>query len=194
MRYKFNIGDRVRVLDGSKIKDYTRGWYMIDAIGKEGIITRRSIIKNLPAYKIKFINVESDMYRFCVFDERELEFVGFDAINFVIIGRKVYARMCDSNGEVTTSEAKCHPDDDFDLKTGMNIALDRLLAKASLYNGKLVCIENNDPVKIAFTKGKIYTIVNGEIKDDYGMTPFRKIKSLDEFDKVKGIFFIPLVE
>lgn len=28
MKYKFKIGDRVKVLDGSKIKDYTCGWCM----------------------------------------------------------------------------------------------------------------------------------------------------------------------
>lgn len=194
MKFKFNVGDRVRVLDGSKIKDYTRGWCMIDAIGKEGIITSRSIIENLPAYKIEFVNVGFDRHSSCTFDERGLEFVGINSINFLIIGRKVYSRMCDSNGEVSTSEARCHPDDEFDLKTGINIALDRLLAKASLYNGKVICVKNDGPIKFDFTKGKIYNIVDGEIKDDEGKTPFKNIKSLDQFNKIKGLSFIPLVE
>ena len=82
------------------------------------------------------------------------------------------------------SEATCHPEDEFDLKTGIDIALDLLLSKMKLYNGKVVCIEN-DPAKYPFTKGKIYTIVNGEIKDNYGMTPFKSIKSLDGLTKSK---------
>jgi hypothetical protein len=194
MRYKFNVGDRVRVLDGSKIEEYTYGWFMEDAVGKKGIITACDMIGKYPAYQIKFDDRDFWRYNDCIFDERGLEFVGFDAINFYIVGRKVYARMCDSNGKVVTAVTRCHPDDDFDLKTGMNIALDRLLAKASLYNGKVVCVENNGHMRFAFTKGKIYTIANGEIKDDYGMTPFRKIKSLDEFDEIEGLHFIPLVE
>lgn len=63
-----------------------------------------------------------------------------------------------------------------------------------LYNGKVVCVENNTPIKFSFTKGKIYTIANGEIKDDEGKTPFKNIKSLEDFDKIKGLSFISLVE
>lgn len=193
MKYKFNIGDRVRVLDGSKIKDYTGGWCMKDTIGKEGVITDCVEIKKLPAYKIKFDDKSLGCNEWCDFDERGLVPVGIN-INFLIIGKKVILCARNSNGEVITTEARCHPDDEFDLKTGMNIALDRLLAEISLYNGKVVCVENNEHMRFAFTKGKIYTIANGEIKDDYGMIPFRKIKSLDEFDEIEGLNFIPLVE
>lgn len=35
---KFNIGDKVRVLDGSNIDNYTGGWLMQTSIGKEGTI------------------------------------------------------------------------------------------------------------------------------------------------------------
>lgn len=196
MEYKFHIGDRVMVLDGSKIEEYTYGWFMKDTVGKKGIIIARNMIGKYPAYQIKFDDKDFWQYNVCTFDERGLEFVGIDAINFFVIGRKVCARMCDSNGEVITAVAECHSDDEFDLKTGINIALDRLLAKNSLYNGKVVCVENNGLTKFAccFTKGKIYTITNGEIEDDHGMTPLKKIRSLDEFDKIKGLSFIPLVE
>ena len=37
---KFNIGDKVRILDGSNIKNYTGGWFMPTNIGKEGTIAR----------------------------------------------------------------------------------------------------------------------------------------------------------
>lgn len=195
MKFKFNISDRVRVLNGSRIRDYTGGWCMKDTVGKEGIITDRIVIKGRPCYSIRFDDRGMDLYKNCVFDERCLDFITFDT-NFSIVGkvvgRKVYLRMCNSNGEIVTSEARCHPDDEFDLKTGINIAIDRLF-KLSLYNGKVVCIES-DPVKFPFTKGKIYTIANGEIKDNYGITSLKNIRSLDEFDEVKGLSFIPLVE
>ena len=195
MKYKFNIGDRVRVLDGSKIENYTYGWAMKEAIGKEGVITNRRAIEKRLSYRIKFDDCELDnWFERCYFDERGLELVGINSINFTIVGRRVISQMCDSNGVIVESEARCHPDDEFDLKTGINIALDRLLEKTYLYNGKVICIENNSLIKFLFTKGKIYTIVNGEIKDDNGTVVFSKIKFLDEFDEIKGLSFIPLVE
>lgn len=194
MKYKFNVGDRVRVLDGSKSKVYTVNWAgKENVIGKEGIIINCSIIENHLFYRIKFDDRKFKKYDSCIFDERELEPVGIH-ITFSIMERRVISRVYNSKGVIAESEARCHPDDEFDLKTGIRIALDRLLEEISLYNGKVVCVENNGHMRFAFTKGKIYTIANGEIKDDYGMIPFRKIKSLDEFDEVEGLSFIPLVE
>ena len=194
MKYKFNIGDRVKVLDGSKIENYTCGWAMKEAIGEEGVITNRHAIGKRPAYRIKFDD-DSELYnRFgtCEFDERGL--VGINTINFTIVGRRVISQMCGPKGVIVESEARCHPDDEFDLKTGINIALDRLLEKISLYNGKVVCIENTCYVKFAFTKGKIYNVVDGEIKDDNGKTFIKSIRSLDKLENIKGLAFIPLVE
>lgn len=193
MKYKFHIGDRVRVLDGSKIKNCIFDHFINDAIGKEAIITDRNIIESHPCYRIKFNDRDLKRYDSYIFDERELEPVGIH-ITFSIMERRVISRVYNSKGVIAESEARCHPDDEFDLKTGIRIALDRLLAEISLYNGKVICIENNGHMGFDFTKGKIYTIVSGEIKDDYEMIPFRKIKSLDEFDEIEGLKFIPLVE
>lgn len=197
MKYKFKIGDRVKVLDGSKIKDYTHGWCMKEAIGKEGVVTNRNVttIEKRAYYKIKFDDSAFDNWLgTCDFDERGLELVGINSINFTIVGKSVISQMCGSNGVIAESEARCHPDDEFNLKTGINIALDRLLEKASLYNGKVVCIENNRYVNFAFTKGKIYNVVDGEIKDDNGKTFIKSIRSLDKLENIKGLTFIPLVE
>lgn len=128
MEYKFNIGDRVKVLDGSKIKEYTYGWFMTDTVGKKGVITARNMVGEYPAYQIKFDDRDFWEYNVCTFDERGLEPIPIN-INFSIVGRKVYSSMCDSNGETIKSVAICHSNDIFDLKTGMNIALDRLLKK-----------------------------------------------------------------
>lgn len=195
MKFKFNVGDKVRVLDGSKIEDYAGGWCMKEVVYKEAIITNHFIStpKKLPSYNLKFYDRDFKRYDSYTFDERGLELTPI-SIQCLIVGRKVFLCMRNSDDKIITSEARCHPDDEFDLKTGMNIALDRLLEKTSLYNGKVVCVENNGHMRFGFTKGKIYTIANGEIEDDYGMRPFRKIKSLDDFDEIEGLHFIPLVE
>ena len=197
MKYKFEIGDRVKVLDGSKIKDYTCGWCMNETIGKEAVIINRYAIGKRPSYKIKFDDRDFKRYDSYTFDERGLESAGINigfSINFSTVGRKVYSSLHTSNGEIIRAVARCHPDDKFDLKTGMNIALERLLEKISSYNGKVVCVENNGSVKFSFTKGKIYNVVDGEIKDDNGKTPFKSIRSLDKLENIKGLAFIPLVE
>lgn len=64
--------------------------------------------------------------------------------------------------------ACCHPEDEFDWKTGMEIALQRALdAKNndddySNYCGRVVSMTKYP----RFTQGKIYNVINGQIIDD----------------------------
>lgn len=91
MKFKFNIGDRVRVLDGSKIKNYTGGWFMEDTIGKEAVITECNIIENSPCYRIRFEDKSLMPNENCDFDERGLELVdGISNLQFWIDGRTVH--------------------------------------------------------------------------------------------------------
>lgn len=61
-----------------------------------------------------------------------------------------------------------HPEDEFDWKTGMEIAYQRALDAKNddvdylNYCGRVVSMTNYD----GFTQGKIYNVVNGEIIDD----------------------------
>ena len=168
MNFKFDIGDRVRVLDGSKIEYFTGGWVpvMNRTIGQEAKITTLVDKYGIPAYKLEFENKDLHLFNKANFDERGLELVdSISNLQFWIEGRTVHCEAFFGGfDKKVMSEATCHPDDEFDLKTGMNIALDRLLAKTSMYNGKVICVENNGHMRFAFTKGKIYTIANGEIK------------------------------
>lgn len=68
--YKFNVGDRVRVLDGSKIKNYTGNWCMDEHIGKIFTVKRRYTypLNGKNAYKLD----DEDSY---TWDERGLELV-----------------------------------------------------------------------------------------------------------------------
>lgn len=66
--------------------------------------------------------------------------------------------------------AKCSPEDEFDFYTGCKIAFERLTGKKTPVakkplNAKICVLENLDQ---QFTKGTIYKIKDGKIKDNYG--------------------------
>lgn len=64
---KFKIGDKVRVLDGSNIKDYTVGWCMNKLIGVEGTVVNIKYYGDRTGYLLdEFLGV---------YDERGLELV-----------------------------------------------------------------------------------------------------------------------
>lgn len=64
--------------------------------------------------------------------------------------------------------ACCHPEDEFDWKTGMEIAYQRALdaknddVDYSNYSGRVVSMTDY----VGFTQGKIYSAFNGKIIDD----------------------------
>lgn len=65
MKYKFNIGDRVRVLNGQDIPDYTGGWNseMNRYINLNGIVTRQLDDYNpYPSYMIQLTDYIADLY------------------------------------------------------------------------------------------------------------------------------------
>ena len=117
---KFNIGDKVRVLDGSGIKDYTGFWAMREHVGKVAAIT------GIDTYPDGLFGYNLSGCGHYVFDERGLEFVSDEKKTCVSIyrkGNKVIARD-EETGK--TGVAKCSPDDAFDFMTGAKLALDRL--------------------------------------------------------------------
>jgi transcription antitermination factor NusG len=85
---KFKVGDKVRILDGSKIKDYRGGWCMSGSIGEIGIIKKVMLPNEYSsefAYKINDLkNNESD-YTGYTFDERGLELVSQSPIKTLTI-------------------------------------------------------------------------------------------------------------
>ena len=66
MEFKFKVGQKVRILDGSKISDYECGWnsLMSDDIGKIVTIAKQIDWRSKPAYKVE----ETDW----AYDERGL--------------------------------------------------------------------------------------------------------------------------
>lgn len=55
-------------------------------------------------------------------------------VTFTVNGKRVVA-TCVTNNTVHTGAAKCHPQDAFDLRTGMELAMKRMLDGYSMHTG-----------------------------------------------------------
>lgn len=126
---KFQVGDKVRILDGSKIENYTGGWStwgMKEDVGK--VVTIKEVHEH-------YSSSDRIGYRMnevvCIWDERGLELVESkdkDKETIVIYrdGNEVIAFNKKTKEKAV---AKCNPDDTFDFKIGAGLAFDRLMHK-----------------------------------------------------------------
>ena len=114
---KFNVGDKVRILDGSKIEDYTGGWCMSEHIGE--IHTIKSVHTDYHDGRIgyRFTDIH------CIYDERGLKPVNRETIVIYRNGNEVIA-LDKSTGKKAV--AKCSPKDEFDFSIGAKLAFERL--------------------------------------------------------------------
>ena len=91
-------------------------------------------------------------------------------------GKTTLARLYDGKKVIDRAEAKCHPEDKFDLTIGAKLAFERLMDRGDkkekptpevpkTYNGKIICVESPYPW---WTVGKIYEVIDGIITDDKG--------------------------
>lgn len=123
MKAKFKVGDKVRILDGSKIEGYMGGYTdsMKKFVGKICTIKEVKIEKDRAGYYMKEVGY--------IWDER-----GLAPVNEKIViyrdDNKVIAKNL-ATGE--TAEAKCNPQDAFDFTTGARLAFDRLTGTEKQY-------------------------------------------------------------
>ena len=202
-KLKFKPGDKVRVLDGSNIPDYTHAWGMPDAVGK--IYT----IKNVGFYSNGYVGYALKEYQSeCVFDERGLELVNEhtekqrQCLSVVDVRvKKPLIIIKWSDGVETT--AQCNEKDTFDIEKGVYVAISkRVLSAGNIleviekarnaqhYNGRIVCIKTSFK---NFTVGKIYNVVNGTFIDDNG-DEFGKYESFKHLRSRLASEFIEIVE
>jgi len=185
---KFKVGDKVRILDGSKIKNYACGW----ADGMERFIGEIATIKSVFQYPSARNRYRLEEHRY-FWDERGLGLVKPEKIIIYRNGADVVAK---NTATGKTGVAKCNPADEFDFNIGAKLALERLInsepEKPKYYTGKVVCVS---PHTSFYTKGKIYEIKDGVGKDDTGDTMTRRpVKSFGEFNQKMLSEFIELVE
>ncbi len=185
---KFKLGDKVRILDGSKIKSYICGWSggMKRHIGEIATIKSISQCLGAPSH----YRLEGYVYNW---DERGLELVKPEKIIIYRNGADVVAK---NTATGKTGVARCNPADEFDFNTGAKLAFERLInpepEKPKYYSGKVVCVS---PYSSPFTKGKVYEITDGVGKDDEGTQITSKpVKSFKEFNQKMVSEFIELVE
>lgn len=122
MKFKYKVGEKVRVLDGSEADHYAAGWIdpMNRYVGKTLVVMRQESDKGLPVYKL----VDGGGWSY---DEKYLAPADSDRIVVYIDKkdpRKVVAKDV-STGK--TRVAKCSPEDTFDFYTGAKLAMERLL-------------------------------------------------------------------
>lgn len=129
MKYKYNVGDKVRVLDGSDIPDYTCGWcgMMSDYVGRVKTIGKRTQDHGRPCYRFSDCNSITD---YLTWDERGLELVETKKSKpriVVYIDKKdprIVVAKDTENGNI--GKARCAPEDTFDFYTGAQLAMMRL--------------------------------------------------------------------
>lgn len=118
---KFKVGDKVRILDGSKIKNYAGGWTTkmgryVGEVYKVANVVHDSSGSSMYKYKL-----EGVCY---VWDERWLERCGNETI---VIYRKDNEVIALDKGTGKKAIAKCSPEDTFDFNIGAKLAFERLM-------------------------------------------------------------------
>lgn len=117
---KFKVGDKVRILDGSKIKNYTDGWCgsLKRYTGRNStVIDVVDFVDGRVGYKLYGTNNFT-------FDERSLKYAEHETI---VIYRKDNEVIALDKRTGKKAIAKCSPEDTFDFNIGAKLAFDRLM-------------------------------------------------------------------
>lgn len=125
---KFKIGDKVRILDGSKIENYVGGW---GSFAMGALVGKVCTVKDIPFdyYGRLAYHLKENGY---VWDERGLELVErkSDIEKKIVVttdGTKVVtAKLYEDKKVIKTAIAKCSPEDTFDFDYGATLAVKRL--------------------------------------------------------------------
>ena len=192
---KFKVGDKVKILDGTGISDYTGGWNRLDMTAFVGQVAEVRGVREFKTTGNVGYSLKGNRY---LWDERGLQPVAAMTPRKIIVMQdkadpmKVIARDLDT-GKVGV--AKCSPQDAFDFCTGAKLAFDRLMGreekkpeepkpepeKPKLYSGKVVCVKKATSCWF-WTPGKVYEITDGVIRDDDG-DPRRNLCSVAALNK-----------
>ena len=118
---KFKVGDKVRILDGSKIENYAGGWTKkmgryVGEVYKVANVAHYNSLSNMYEYELEGVGY--------VWDERGLERCGNETIVIYRKGNEVIA-LDKRTGKKAI--AKCSQEDTFDFNIGAKLAFERLM-------------------------------------------------------------------
>jgi hypothetical protein len=85
---------------------------------------------------------------------------------------------------VNKAKARCNPEDEFDFKTGAEIATERVLETKEPYNAKVICVENDESYgENNLEIGAIYTIRDNCFVWHNGIVSASKYNSIEDLNK-----------
>ena len=178
MKHKFKVGDKVRVLDGSNIENYTCGWYeyMNKYVGKVcTIVGLYECLGGRVAYGVENSSL--------MFDERGLKFAE-NKVVIVYVENMTIAKYYENGKCVKTAIARCSPEDTFSEETGAKIALERLFAKSfdwdSFKKGEICVLCNKDNYKDFLKAAKEHNV-----KSKYKDTWDKMVLSDETYKQIK---------
>ena len=148
MKFKYKVGDKVTVLDGSKAQHYTAGWVdsMNRYVGKTLTVMRQESDLGSPVYKL----VDGGCWSY---DEKYLVPATSDRI-VVYIDKKDPSKVVAKDVSTgKTGVAKCSPEDIFDFYTGAKLAMNRLLGVEEKVGQK---VEIGDTVEFISCQVSLY--------------------------------------
>lgn len=167
---KFKVGDKVRIREdlvvGRTYGGITNYPFLSEKDGNLGVqtITRITNSGNYRLDKATF-TYTGEMLELA--EEKNSE-------KLVIYhnGNKTIAKYYKGN-KTFEAESKCSPEDEYDFKTGAELAMNRVIDKAKEENeySWVRCVGYRQKDEFCFTAGKKYKIFNnGSITNDYGYT------------------------
>lgn len=118
---KFKVGDKVRILDGSKIKNYAGGWTSKMGRHVGEVYKVSNVVHCSSGSRVYEYELEGIIY---VWDERGLERCGNETI---VIYRKDNEVIAIDKRTGKKAIAKCSLEDKFDFNTGAKLAFERLM-------------------------------------------------------------------
>lgn len=195
---KFKVGDKVRILDGSKIENYTGGY----AVGMMEYTGRIFTVWNVIAYSRGRFGYHMKEVTY-TWDERALELV-YEKPHWKVVitpnGDKTTGKLYDGTKIVKEVSTLKSPRDEYSREEAIKVICERLTEKPEekeeppkLYNGKVVCVDDGENED--YTVGKIYQFMNGYVHMDDGTEmPFKPIHTFEEWAKWSTAKWIEVVE
>lgn len=171
---KFKVGDKVRILDGSKTEDYTGSWAscMGKFVGKVVTVECPVQFCDKTGYRVKEVDY--------LFDERYLEPTTENET--IVIYRKGQEVIALDKRTGKKAVAKCSPEDEFDFKVGAELALKRLMVEPPKFKiGDFVVANKKADEHYGETReGWRGVVVDADVYDSDSSENFIKVESLKD--------------